>query len=92
MRLSDIDNEVPANDCPSCGKNLDIATSIDGDFKPRVGDLTVCIKCAAFLVFGEDFSLRLITPEEMGGLEDDTRITLLRTRKAIKTIKAIKGD
>lgn len=52
--------------CPKCGKLLDAATSATGGVTPpRSGDLTVCIQCAAALVFTDDLRLRLMTGEEM---------------------------
>jgi hypothetical protein len=37
--------------CPNCGYGLDAATAAFEDVRPKPGDLTVCIKCAALLEF-----------------------------------------
>lgn len=43
--------------CPACGKVCDAATGISGAVRPKPGDYTVCLGCAAILRFDEEFAL-----------------------------------
>ena len=51
--------------CPKCSSKLTAADCAgDPDRQPRPGDMTVCIFCGSFLVFGEGLSLGM-APDEM---------------------------
>jgi hypothetical protein len=51
--------------CPDCGYKMDSATTTIRDGRgPRAGDFTVCLECAAALVFTADMGLRAATLEE----------------------------
>jgi hypothetical protein len=78
---------TPANSCPTCGKFLDaMSRMVDDDARPRPGDVTVCIGCAAVLVIKHDLTVRLPTPGELDDMATDQE--LLRTREAIQFINA----
>jgi hypothetical protein len=51
--------------CPQCGGLLNAATSIDGEWKPEAGDLSICLECGAFLVFNQDQTVRKMAGEEL---------------------------
>ena len=71
--------------CPICFYKLDAATCVDGNARPKPGDLTVCINCAELLVFDE--SLRHSPLDEHGGLdslESKDRDLLIATQTAIR--------
>lgn len=50
--------EIPATECPKCGKVMDRATGVGHDRRPKPGDLTICIGCAAVLIFQIDLGLK----------------------------------
>ena len=74
------------NLCPSCGATLNAAGVADPDAPtwraPEGGDTTICIACAAVLVFQPDLSLRNATPLELAELLADPDV--LRTIAAIR--------
>lgn len=53
--------------CPACSSALDAASDLDGDDRPKEGDVSVCFYCAAVLQFDADLRLRVFE----GELEDD---------------------
>jgi hypothetical protein len=68
--------------CPRCGYPLNVATPVDGeDAAPEAGDVSVCCKCAATLVFIQQrgqLDLRLPTQAEADQLRKDRTITRLK--------------
>ena len=74
--------------CPVCQLKLDAATDLSGNGVPKEGDLTLCVGCASFLVFGPNLQLREMSMLEIAELPDEARIELQRMRKAIETVKA----
>lgn len=50
--------------CPACGHKLSAASGVDHDRRPRPGDVSVCIMCAAVLIFERRGRLRLATAQE----------------------------
>jgi hypothetical protein len=95
---------LPPNTCPSCRHELDAATAVDpsDNSRPSPGHWTVCVHCTSFLVFGDDFALRLASVEEVAEMADEHRNLLLRVRRRIqefiaherqqKLKRAIRGD
>jgi hypothetical protein len=57
---------LPASECPACGYVVDAATCItEPGARPSAGDISVCLDCAALLVFGgDDLQVRLMTKAE----------------------------
>lgn len=77
--------------CPVCGYKIDAATAVSNEgAAPRDGDITVCMKCTSFLMFINGLDLRLLTLEEVGDLDDDLRIEMVRVRNLIKERRAHK--
>lgn len=74
------DTAITLSPCPNCGRENDTASSPEG-FTPSPGDVSVCLGCAATLVFNEDFSTRAMTAAEWHALEDDFREELKLYRK-----------
>lgn len=78
--------------CPHCGHVMDSVIAAfpdDNDKVPGVGDITLCIKCAAILVFKPDLGVRRITVKEMKEIVDgDTELfdKLMRAVVAIMVI------
>lgn len=52
-----MDTRVKESKCPVCGKILDTASSIDGDHTPSPNDITLCMYCAALLIFNKDMTM-----------------------------------
>lgn len=83
------DHLLEHDDCPVCKRKLDAATEVggDGDGKPRPGDLTVCIGCAAILGFGSDLKLRRLGADDLAMLDRETYTTLLRAVMSVQMAK-----
>lgn len=76
---------VPECTCPACKHRLTAATAIASDRGvPKEGDLTMCAYCTAFLVFKDDSTVRVMTLEEVGNLQDEERMLLVELRRRLK--------
>lgn len=65
-----VETVLEGHRCPSCGKELDRATSpFDEALVPRAGDFSLCIGCGGFMVFDRGLIVRKPTPEEAVELE-----------------------
>lgn len=69
--------------CPSCGKPLDCATALDGNSKPKFGDVSVCLYCGEILSFGLGLVLQPLTDEQMIEVAGD---------KDILTAQRLRGE
>jgi hypothetical protein len=70
--------------CPVC--EVEFYTAINPFENANLieaGDIGVCFKCASFLIFEDDFSLRLLSQDEIGSLPSDMRSQLIKSRKLI---------
>lgn len=57
---------MPECCCPVCQSQLNGATPADfGDARPEPGNISLCINCAAVLVFADDLTLRAPRPGEV---------------------------
>lgn len=65
---------TPKSVCPECGKQMDCATGLNTASCPSAGDFSICIGCAAILVFKEDLTLRLPTDAECLVAAQDKKI------------------
>lgn len=82
--------DLPESTCPACGRVNDAATSVSNpDATPSEGDLCICFGCSAFLAYARDFSLRLLTLQEIEQLPDDTRIEMQRARVALAVLRSL---
>lgn len=71
--------------CPGCDYKIDSATPTDEEKrKPNPGDLVICLNCGAYLKFADDMALQDLTTVEWSRLDDETKIILNRTSKAIR--------
>jgi hypothetical protein len=59
------DTTVPPWWCPTCGSRLDEAMNVTGARAVEPGDLTLCVACAAVLVFDAARRPRLPAAEEL---------------------------
>lgn len=76
-----------AQRCPACGYEMDSDTDAFGDARPKPEDVSVCLKCATFLVFNHDMSRRQMTHEDEAALDAETRAALWRVRRAIEQMR-----
>jgi hypothetical protein len=75
--------------CPKCQRVIDAATSIEGEYEPRVGDVSVCAYCSALLEFVEPLPrCRLLSDAELCELDQDTRDGLLRALAISRALQA----
>lgn len=59
---------VPDMRCPECKVQLGAATAMQHDARPKPGDLSVCIVCAATLRFDEAMGVRALSLTELAAL------------------------
>jgi hypothetical protein len=70
--------------CPKCGAHLDSATPTGkGNARPAPGDYSVCLTCAALLVFEKNMRVRLLTLDEMETMNHDLVCGLLMARARV---------
>lgn len=67
---------LPDLHCLNCGKLIDGATSVDGDYLPDAGDATICIYCGHLMVF--DLTVRKPNDAELEELAGDKRILAIQ--------------
>lgn len=66
MSTDDSRAHVKATTCPNCGRKLDAATSTRlGRQRPKPGDFSLCIGCAAVLRFDEELEPVLALPDDL---------------------------
>ena len=79
------DARLPATLCPECGYAFDSAESMMGHRRPEPGDLSVCLSCAALLVFDADLRpSRSATVEDVRGMPQDMALTIAAARSHIR--------
>lgn len=74
---------LPANFCPSCARQLDMATDPTEKAVPKPGDFSVCLYCCQVLQFGPQLQL---AARDLDTLPIETRIRLRDYIHAIKTM------
>lgn len=73
--------------CPVCKRRLEAATDLTGEVAPGVGDVTVCISCAAVLIFGDGMVLRMARQPDIDALSDYQRNVIGRAVVAINQMQ-----
>lgn len=64
--------------CPVCASQLDAVQSMEKpNYKPSPKDLTLCMYCAAILVFEDDMALSEFPPVVFDTLDEETKKKLL---------------
>ena len=76
---------VPECVCPGCGARNDRATGTVN--APTPGDYSVCVSCVQVLLFNDDLTLRLATPEDMDEMSEACRQKLMVYVMAINKVK-----
>ena len=64
---------TPSCKCPRCGYEFDRASGAFGNFVPRTGDLTACLKCGLVMVFNSDLTVHIASDQEMQSLTPGER-------------------
>jgi hypothetical protein len=80
-------SRVPATPCPLCGYLLDACSNFVDAVPPAAGDLSVCGRCAALLVFADDLSTRLLRDGEFLALEADLRRQLTANQRMVRAVQ-----
>lgn len=81
------------NKCPRCKATIDASESISQEkAQPSEGDISVCLYCAAILVFQKDLTMRECTREELNSLriEDSNLYNLLKTLQSRVILLGVK--
>lgn len=74
--------------CPCCGHILNAVANVgDCDDVPIAGDVSVCGKCTSYLIFDDDFSIRLMTVDEICELDNDVLYALTAARNQLQKLK-----
>jgi hypothetical protein len=73
-----------ASTCPVCRHTLNRASNTPGsNLAPQAGDISVCLGCAAVLIFDDDHTLHQRTDAELSMMEPDVIETVRKTQKAV---------
>lgn len=79
--------DMPPRRCPRCKNVHDKATAMNGeDVRPKEGDWTVCLNCAAGLRFGRELALQEITPAELMTASREERLYLVLATHTVLAI------
>jgi RNase P subunit RPR2 len=84
-----LDFEVPASRCPSCGDVLNgagEAVTRHGE-APRIGDITICLHCAAVNRYGIGLVLEAVTGDELTVLLADPDC-----RDVLRLVNHVRGN
>ncbi len=80
-----IDFTVAPSSCPSCGAKLDAATqTLRGRERPKAGDVSICLYCAAVNQYGDDLQLVAVTGDELTLVLADPDV-----KKAIAVVRQV---
>lgn len=77
--------KIKGSHCPSCNCFLDGASELNGDSKPKPGDITICGICGNVAIYDNQMDIRLPTSDELMELSKDENI--IRVQFAIYLAK-----
>jgi hypothetical protein len=72
---------TPPSRCPRCDAPLTGASDMEGSARPRPGDVSVCLYCAALLKYTAQRTLRALTAAEVRALAVDEPDVLAQLRR-----------
>jgi hypothetical protein len=79
------DTLVRPSKCPTCGKMLNAAMSVEGNHSPSPGMITVCVYCAEILTYDPAMRLQKPTVKEFLEIQLDSSWPLVeRTVRMVK--------
>ena len=75
--------------CPHCWKTHDLATAVNTThiIRPKPGDLTCCMRCGEFSMFGKDLDLEPIPTEVMQLLPAETLNDMRQAQADLNMLK-----
>jgi len=93
-RTDEQGNELPVSYCPECDYEMDAATDVQqgNNARPSPGDVSICLKCTAFLEFDENLHLRTLPLAKLRDLPPEIRDLLHRVRRAVHETMSKKYD
>lgn len=56
---------MPLSACLACGAPFDAATGIGAGKAPKVGSISICLRCGHLMAFAKDLTMRELTDAEM---------------------------
>lgn len=74
--------------CDNCGYELDAVSGVNGDFIPKDGDVSVCMRCGAqriFVINDGHLSRRMPTEAEAHEMAEDEYLIKLERVRAFVT-------
>lgn len=63
--ISGVSHHVPEARCLNCGQELDAASAVGEDKKPKPGAIVICAYCSHIQALGDDWKMRPLTDEEI---------------------------
>lgn len=90
LKIADKEARFRLTYCPICSHKIDAATAVNktGEYAtPTAGDVTVCIRCANWLIFRDDLSMRPITQEERRELTLEVRAALVAVTMSVNQLE-----
>lgn len=84
-------NPLPLSACPTCGYQMDAATSIENPkHQPRPDDFSLCGKCGEVLVYDADLTLRAADLKDMLKLTPRSGQAMTQMQQVIRQHRFIK--
>jgi hypothetical protein len=81
---------LPETRCPACNVDISAASDPRNERSPKANDYSLCIHCAAVLIFNDDLTLRIATANDMAEMSDDGHASIGRYQQAILMMNAMK--
>lgn len=85
--IDDEATRLPTSACPTCGYEMDSASSVGRKATPKPGDFSLCMRCGAVLRFDAELRLEPATSDELTELDEEGRTTLLRAQAVIRKLR-----
>jgi hypothetical protein len=82
--------DIPEYNCPTCRALLDSVTSFEGK-DPKVGDVSVCVKCGSISMFIEGSSLVELTREQINDIRNTDKVVFEHITAMQKNVIKVQG-
>ena len=83
--------DVPESRCPHCKAKLDAAFEVGGDDSPSQGNVSLCLHCGNWMVYGPDMKLTQPSSKLLARIKTDRKCQIayhavmkLRRQRAAK--------
>ncbi len=77
---------LPTASCPRCGYEMDSASGVNHNRKPKPGDFSLCLRCGQVLRFDDELVPVLALERELEELEPEQRALIRRAQRLIPTV------